>query len=128
MHVLRLRDVEQFPIPDNLPRVTVNAQDKEFPPVLVRRSQPDLFPIDHRRRPAAVVYRGLPDNIPRLGPTQGQTARIGMSRAVRSAKLRPILGSAHERKRQHQHKDGEDFHSHKSLPDYLTSLGGWSLW
>src|SRR2546425_11789871 len=120
MHILRLGDVEQFPIPDHLPGVTVNAQRKQFPSVLARGSQPDLFSIDHGRRPATVVYRGLPDDIPRLAPMQGQTARIRMPSAVRSAKLRPALGSAHPLTRQHQHKDEKNLNNHASLPDYLT--------
>src|SRR5712691_10677965 len=106
MYVLRLSDVEQFPIPDHLPGVTVNAQHKQFPSVRARGSQPDLLSIDHGRRPTTAVYRGLPEDIPGLAPMQGQTARIRMPSAVRPAKLRPILGSAHRRTRQHQ-KGGE---------------------
>src|SRR5260221_1766754 len=119
MYVLRLSDVEQFPIPDHLPAVAVNAQRKQFPSVQARGSQPNLLSIDHGRRPATAVYRGLPDDIPRLAPMRGQTARIRMPGAVRSAQLRPILGSAHPRTRQYQ-KGGEDLDNHVSLPDYLT--------
>ena len=102
MHKLWLRDVEQFPIPDNLPGVAVNAQRKQFPAVLGRGGQPNLFSVDHGRRPTPIVNRGLPDHIPRLAPMQWQVARIRMPRAVRSTKLWPILGSAHYRTRRHQ--------------------------
>src|SRR2546430_88323 len=70
MHILRLGDLEQFPIPDDLSGVTVNAQHKQFPFVLGRGSQPDLFSIDDGRRPTPVVYRGLPDDILGLTPMQ----------------------------------------------------------
>src|SRR6202166_339485 len=102
MHKLRLRDIEQFPIADDLPRVTVNAQHKQFPAVFARGSQPNLLPIDYGRRPAPIVNRGFPDDIPRLAPMQRQAMCVRMPVAVRSAKLRPVLSSAHRRIRRQQ--------------------------
>jgi hypothetical protein len=120
MRKLRLRNVEQLPIPDYLPGVTVNAQHKQLLSVLARGGQPDLLSVNHGRRPTPVVNRGLPDDIPRLAPVQRQAARVRMPRAVGPAKLRPILASVDQRTRRHQQKDGEDLRHRTSLTDYPT--------
>ena len=57
---LRLFDIEDFLVAQNLPALAVQAHDEQFATVLRRRRQPDLIAEDDGRRPGPSVNRRLP--------------------------------------------------------------------
>src|SRR5207248_2233581 len=60
MGVLRLRDLKEFQIADDAPRLTIQAQGVKFAAIRRGGRQPDLIAIDDGRRPTAVVNRSFP--------------------------------------------------------------------
>ena len=54
--------------------------------------EPDLIADHGRRRPAQAGNRNLPGDVLGFAPSERHVARGGMSLAIRSAKLRPIVG------------------------------------
>src|SRR5262249_43852608 len=101
MTIRRLRVGENLDVVDDIPRVAIDTYREELLAVGASGGHPNLIAPDDGRRPALVVYGGLPANVFRLAPAHRQ--RLGGRNAVagRPAELRPVVPGRQER-------DGEE--------------------
>src|SRR5262249_54208395 len=73
----------------HLARRAIDAGGEHLVAVFGGRRQPDLVAPDDRRRPAAVVDGGLPDDVLALAPPDGELLRVGVAVTGRPTEARP---------------------------------------
>src|SRR6188508_2524734 len=101
----------------------VVGEDTKRPPALPlgRCRQPYASACNNRRGPTAARDWRFPENILRLAPLQRESLLRRVTFAVRSAKLRPVLGE--ERNREHEANKSCSQESHAViLPEFGVRL------
>ena len=88
--LLRLLDLEQLQVVDDLSARDVESQCRQLAAVGRRRRHPHLVADDDRRRPAAAVNRRLPADVALLTPGQRDLRAAGRAEALRTAELWPL--------------------------------------
>ena len=94
--VLRLGDVEELRVEEDVAVVAVEGQDGQLLALGGRGGEPDLLAEDHGRRPAAAVDARLPDHVLRLAPGRGKAHGVGVPGARGATELRPLVGGSGE--------------------------------